>query len=627
MSRRVVNSTNITSLVYQEFDDNHIYWESSIIDLRLVNIFPKLEKITIRKCPILTETLENIDKLDQLKYINIKKYGKAIPIDIKPLEQLKNLTVLKMGYGVYPNDKLETIKKCKNIRNLYLTCGYDITESDIVDLIELTNLERLHINCVPRNIFEVVSEIPTLTSLYLTTVCRPVPMPNLLKLKIRLRDNQLDYVSMFPSLKHLNISIDTIKSVLSIDFSWLKHLSNLRSLKIHGIGYVYDSSHLSRLSKLTRLHVFGILIPDINNLRSNKKIKDIYLEENCSLFVRNYYVRDMYIRKKYGLVSKKYSEAYYDKLCSLEIEKDLDTRFDIFISDLSACTRIKSFTSNYIHYGLQSISSWNDLEHLSLSNNTINIQQTLINANKLKSLSFNTCIINNACNIKTPCLCTLTITSSDINNLNLDNMPNLINIHISNTSTMTITSTMETKLKDIQLFNIPINTIDNIIAPNLVNLDISRTCIKSCNLTKYPMIKKLDVSFSKINNLNGLDTLIHLEELIINGCNLKTLDNIVSTKIKKLYASNCGLTHIPFEKFLKLKKLIISNNPINSIDRITKCHNICMLDIHGTDISDLSPICKLFSLEMLFYDYKILHKQDDETRTFVKKISNHGNMN
>lgn len=83
-------------------------------------------------------------------------------------------------------------------------------------------------------------------------------------------------------------------------------------------------------------------------------------------------------------------------------------------------------------------------------------------------------------------------------------------------------------------------------------------------------ISYLDLSGNYINNLNGIDTLLSLEEL--------TLDY---NEFEDLY---------PVGKLINLKNLSLEGTPVKDITPLTNLKNLRHLNLRNTKVTDLSPI-------------------------------------
>lgn len=89
----------------------------------------------------------------------------------------------------------------------------------------------------------------------------------------------------------------------------------------------------------------------------------------------------------------------------------------------------------------------------------------------------------------------------------------------------------------------------------------------------------IDFSNMEINNLNGIEYLIHIDRLNLNNNNIDNISGI--------------------DELHQLKELYLKHNNIDDIDYLKKLQNLEILDISNNDIEDLTPLLDLKSLKFV----------------------------
>ena len=115
-------------------------------------------------------------------------------------------------------------------------------------------------------------------------------------------------------------------------------------------------------------------------------------------------------------------------------------------------------------------------------------------------------------------------------------------------------------------------------------------------------IRKLDLSFNPISDLNGLDQLNQLRYFSAYCCKLDNLDFVDNiNKLENLIVHQNNITEFSenMKCLIKLKELRADKNKIKSIQNLKGCTSLCVLDLSWNNLTSIDGISGLQSLQEL----------------------------
>ncbi|TAE06919.1 MAG: hypothetical protein EAZ95_18825 [Bacteroidetes bacterium] len=158
--------------------------------------------------------------------------------------------------------------------------------------------------------------------------------------------------------------------------------------------------------------------------------------------------------------------------------------------------------------------------------------------------------------------------------------------------------------------------------------DMRHISFKNCALqdltTFAPLLKKtqklkyLWLHNNQINNIDALQSLVHLQELSLRNNQITNIDALqFLVHLQELWLDNNQITNIDSLQFLvHLQTLGLANNQITNIDALQFLVNLQNLGLEKNNIQDITPLLGLKQLEQLYlYGNSIT----DETMTYLRE--------
>ena len=276
-----------------------------------------------------------------------------------PIEKLKDLTELELGFTDPKKYDLTGIEYATNLEKLTIKHAYNI--SDIKPLAKLYNLKSLVIN---NSSISDISPLSKLTQLR----------------ELNLYEGYVSDISPLKNLTQLNTLV-LVANPIS-DFSPLTDLSELESLSIHRTG-LSDLTPLAHLEKLTLLWLSDNNISDISPLEGLTQLTTLSLSKNrlnnITPLGKLTNLTRLYIYD--NPLSDISALANLQKLESLQFNEHIPD-----ISPLSALTKLKSLSFSVPPPEIESLATMTSLISLEFYDSTISDISPLKKLTELKEL-------------------------------------------------------------------------------------------------------------------------------------------------------------------------------------------------------------------------------------------------
>lgn len=159
-----------------------------------------------------------------------------------------------------------------------------------------------------------------------------------------------------------------------------------------------------------------------------------------------------------------------------------------------------------------------------------------------------------------------------------------------------------TGLKHLKISNTWVNDLRPLLSINkLQSLDVSNTSVYDLQYLKYHKdIRKLNLSNSHVEDFSLLKNFDKLKELNLNGIagtGLNFITELTGLEVLRLEDAK-GLNNLDFSTLRQLKQLYLKNGDLLAF-RGTGLSQLSMLDISGTELTDLTNLQTLTGLETL----------------------------
>ncbi|MFX1390765.1 MAG: leucine-rich repeat domain-containing protein [Promethearchaeota archaeon] len=152
------------------------------------------------------------------------------------------------------------------------------------------------------------------------------------------------------------------------------------------------------------------------------------------------------------------------------------------------------------------------------------------------------------------------------------------------------------------------------------------------NLENFTYLEKLNLNYNQITQIQGLDKLVNLKALYLQGNRIKKIENLLNLKsLEFVYLNNNKILEIEgvdglyklkslilFDNFLseiknlkglpKLEVLNLRNNQIKEIKGLEKLSSLRRLDISNNNIEEIKGLKKLTKLEFLDLSYNKINE-------------------
>lgn len=135
----------------------------------------------------------------------------------------------------------------------------------------------------------------------------------------------------------------------------------------------------------------------------------------------------------------------------------------------------------------------------------------------------------------------------------------------------------------------------------IMELSLDGEEIKDLKDLKYFFnLKVLELRTPKVDNLNSIKNLVHLDKLVLCGLDIKTLDSLNKLHLSDLTLQDLPLLSIkPLGQMEKLQNLKLQGLPISSIQSLAGAKSIEKLNLENMDIDDLEVLKDLPNLSSI----------------------------
>ena len=507
------------------------------------------------------------------------------------------------------NSQLSTIEN--------LTCSGTIYEVDGIET--LTNLKKLDIILDTYRYYNI-----------------EIPNKELLEINIIASDNLLLNLEQATKLSKLHVDVGEILGTLdlsnNIDLTDLKidtsnygtytgdklilnNNINLKSLDLnitsYSFGEVLDISSNTNLEKL-KIHdgyMSEIIFSNYQDLKEiDFNLGDLATQINLSKMPN---LEKIKIHNN-GSEILGFSELTKLKEINLENNTYIDTL------DLSNSSYLES--TNLIGNGFISVTLDSDsLETVNVSNNNNNnlsissnkLNDVTISGSKLKTLVFNNNTIDTLNLNSTPLLNSITINSSALKNINIQDSSEPLSLSVSSRA-------------DEMSLNGKVNEL-NLESPTLKNLNVSNLGLINLNIDNCDNLEILNVNNNNLNSLH-LNNNSQLININLSNNSISELDISSNTELSELIANSNKISSIDLSNNSKLSTLELNNNQLNSID-FSNNNRLLSLKINENNIKTLDfSNCTYFeslsATNNLSLEYVNL-----ENNKYVKTIDLFGSLN
>lgn len=124
---------------------------------------------------------------------------------------------------------------------------------------------------------------------------------------------------------------------------------------------------------------------------------------------------------------------------------------------------------------------------------------------------------------------------------------------------------------------------------NVSNQDI----VRIGNLCDVAILRKINLSFNKIQSLLGIDQLNQLRELLAYSCGIEDISNLSGlTKLEKVYLQHNKISSISntFQQMSKLVELRLDKNKISKIEHLKECASLRKLNLGNNTLQSCEGI-------------------------------------
>ena len=185
--------------------------------------------------------------------------------------------------------------------------------------------------------------------------------------------------------------------------------------------------------------------------------------------------------------------------------------------------------------------------------------------------------------------------------------------HISDIENLAIPPTEITEL-DLTEFDFAANTLGDVLSkcPGLLSLDLSDTSIHQDDLLyleNTPLLEKLDISGTRVNNLSAIAKLINLKSLTAYDTEISDLSPLKSSPLVQLEIGRAKINDLSSLGAVKALQVLNlqGNSGITSLSGLCSLKNLVSLDVKGAsvDANELAHLEELPKLVQLYVNVDI----------------------
>ncbi|BDR55288.1 hypothetical protein KIMH_13990 [Bombiscardovia apis] len=387
-----------------------------------------------------------------------------------------------------------------------------------------------------------------------------------------------------PSLQSLQLQINKISSIASINWTNLTKLQNIDLAN----NQITDISPVTGLPSLTGLRAQNNQITNLGSF-DNPNIEHLYLKNN----------------KITSVSSVNWSNL--TKLQNIDLANNQ-------ITDISPVTGLPSLTGlraqNNQITNLGSFDNPN-IEHLYLKNNKITSVSSVnwSNLTKLQNIDLDNNQITDISTITgLPSLTRIDANVNQITNVGNFNNPNITILNLCQNKISSIASiswTNLTKLQSLGLNNNQITDISTITGlPSLTHLNVDANQITNTGALNNPNLTYIILSHNKISSIADISwtNLTKLQTLSLYNNQITDISTITGLPdLSTLSANSNQITTVGALDNPSLQGLQLQRNKISSIASInwSNLTKLQSLDISNNQITDISPITGLPNLSRI----------------------------
>lgn len=180
----------------------------------------------------------------------------------------------------------------------------------------------------------------------------------------------------------------------------------------------------------------------------------------------------------------------------------------------------------------------------------------------------------------------LSVTGSQITELDLTKNTQLINLIINDTNISRLNLSNKTELMLVSLSgNTNLNTLDLTNCLALEDLSLLRSNISKLDLSGCPNLVELDTGFSPVSSVNLSQNSL-LTTLRMNDNQLTKIDLSANTKLERVYLNNNQLSKIDFSGNKKLTRINVADNQLTELN-LAENPLLISLTCSGNNLSHL----------------------------------------
>ena len=545
-----------------------IYWSNNEpTDISGIENFVSLEEIYLTNC----KNFQILTQLPKLKTVRISER-----IDAEELKQLENIKLLNaLGFDEIGFNELDISNLADRLEKLSISSINDI------------NLKRLQ-------------NFSKLTELNISYIWNGI--------------TGLDMINNFTSLKKLQISDCSIVK----DIEFLRNNSTIEELDIHG-NSVEDLSPIETMSNLKNLNCYSNNIKDISILETSNLINSSSNMQQ-SLVMNNVLVEK---GKKTEIELPQTIRKAFDETSRFYMEDA-----ELVINNENSVLSVNSDKTKVIIDATQmDIGTSSETLYLNgngaLSNTSLTInfyvvidgdknQEIQFKSDKLKQYLLehdididgdNKITAFDMAQIRTLNLMWLNEEKMDLQGL--EYATSLESLNVENAINYNVLTGLQ-NLKSLYVREIyyqdDYNSICNL--QNLQELTLDAVdFVDKYDFNQLPKtLEKLEIQYSKINNIERINEFTNLNELriswldydikSING--LEKINELQNLKRLKLSLNDCKIENVDFLRDNEsIEELDISDNAITNIDALETMKNLKGINISNNNIQDLSVVKRL----------------------------------
>lgn len=549
---------------------------------------------------------------NMMKQVSVDIHNESKYTDLSPLSKMTYLNELNLS-----GTPISDLSELRNLNDLEVLNISNTNVSDLSPLQYLINLKKIYLNDTRVSDISTLAYNSSLNEIEMnnTAVSDIFPLARLIDLK-RLRMNHTQVSDISALANNNKLEIISFHNTTVSDCDILKNYPNLEMAGMNNTA-VSDISELSGLKKLKNIFIENTPVATISDVTDMENLDRIYCdgskiskEEALNYMIANPHTLVVFesdhLHEWWLNLSSQWKTIWFeigkfkeepnkDQLHQLVILKKLDLSYRKInnINCLSEMLSLEDLNlmSNEID-DISPLSNITTLTKLNISKTKANNINSLANNSNLETIISNGTPIVEIESLKL--LNKLTLIECDNSAIN-DKKADAL--RETNPACLVIYRTSKNQLwwdnlsKEWKnVFFTPNDTMDSpdkYLLQNIINQEV------------------IDVNENRsIQSLNALIPFRFLKKLIISNTGIQTLEDIkTKTKITYLDISNNPIELIDNLEFLvEMDTLIMENTQIKKIDIVQKFNKLRYLNFAGTQIKSLKPLATMTQLESIDFN-------------------------